>query len=70
MSSIIGTVKMFDNGRGYGFIRRDDGGEDVFCHSTIVEAAGLVGLSTGDHVIIEVGRGPKGPRATTIALAD
>jgi CspA family cold shock protein len=67
--SISGTVKMFNNTRGYGFCTRDDGGEDVFVHGTAVDAAGLAGLSVGDRVIMKVDRGPRGPRATTIALA-
>jgi CspA family cold shock protein len=49
-----GTVKFFNTQKGYGFIRPDDGGQDVFVHITAVEAAGLPGLNEGQKVSYEV----------------
>jgi CspA family cold shock protein len=47
---IKGTVKFFDNAKGFGFIAPDEGGKDVFVHATAVEASKLSGLSEGDRV--------------------
>jgi CspA family cold shock protein len=47
---IKGTVKFFDNAKGFGFIAPDEGGKDVFVHATAVEASKLSGLSQGDRV--------------------
>jgi CspA family cold shock protein len=47
---IKGTVKFFDNARGFGFIRPDDDGKDVFVHVTAVQASQLPGLGEGDRV--------------------
>ncbi len=59
-----GTVKFFNAERGYGFIKPDDGGRDVFVHITAVERAGLKNLVEGQHITFEVepdkkGKGPK-----------
>ena len=50
----IGTVKFFNTQKGYGFIRPDNGGDDVFVHITAVEAAGLPGLNEGQKIDFEV----------------
>ncbi|MBL9011582.1 MAG: cold-shock protein [Alphaproteobacteria bacterium] len=49
-----GTVKFFNTQKGYGFIKPDDGGKDVFVHITAVQAAGLRGLDEGQAVSFEV----------------
>ena len=49
-----GTVKWFDEIKGYGFIQPDDGGRDVFVHVSAVQAAGLRGLAEGQKVSFEV----------------
>ena len=49
-----GTVKWFNNQKGYGFIMRDDGGKDVFVHISAVEKAGLGGLPVGAKVSFDI----------------
>ena len=63
-----GTVKWFNTERGYGFITRSSGGDDVFVHISALERSGLAGLSEGDRVIIDVAEGRKGPEAARIRL--
>lgn len=50
----IGTVKWFNEQKGYGFIQPDDGGKDVFVHISAVEKAGFTGLAEGAKVSYEV----------------
>ena len=62
--AMTGTVKFFNGERGYGFIKPDDGGRDVFVHITAVERAGLKALNEGQRITFEVepdkkGKGPK-----------
>ena len=59
-----GIVKFFNADKGYGFIKPDDGGRDIFVHITAVEAAGLTTLNEGQRITFEVepdkkGKGPK-----------
>jgi cold shock protein len=59
-----GTVKFFNAEKGYGFIKPDDGGRDIFVHITAVEKAGLTTLAEGQKITFEVepdkkGKGPK-----------
>jgi cold shock protein len=49
-----GTVKFYNDQRGFGFIQPDDGGKDVFVHATALEAAGMRGLVEGQKVSFEV----------------
>jgi CspA family cold shock protein len=58
-----GRVNWFNTEKGYGFITRDDGAEDVFVHISAVERSGLTGLSEGDRVIVDVCRGAKRARS-------
>jgi len=60
-----GTVKWFNNAKGYGFIIRE-GGEDVFVHYKAIEGEGYKTLDQGDEVQFEVAEGPKGMHATTV----
>ena len=63
-----GKVKWFNTEKGYGFITRDDGAEDVFVHISAVERSGLTGLSEGDRVIVDIAEGRKGLEAARIRL--
>lgn len=61
-----GTVKWFNDAKGYGFIRQDNGGEDVFCHHTAIQAEGFRTLAEGQRVEFEVTKGPKGLQAANV----
>jgi CspA family cold shock protein len=54
-----GTVKWFNATKGFGFIQPDDGGQDVFVHTSAVERAGLSGLAEGQKVTYEIKVDPK-----------
>jgi CspA family cold shock protein len=60
-----GTVKWFNNTKGYGFISRDNG-EDVFVHHTAIVADGFRSLNEGERVSFEVVTGPKGLQARNV----
>jgi CspA family cold shock protein len=60
-----GTVKWFNEKKGYGFIKQDDGG-DIFVHHSAINMPGFKTLSEGDRVSFEVGRGKKGPEAQDV----
>jgi CspA family cold shock protein len=60
-----GTVKWFNDAKGYGFIKQD-GGEDVFVHHTAIQAEGFRSLTEGDRVEFEVAKGPKGLQAQNV----
>ena len=61
-----GTVKWFNNAKGYGFIVPEGGGEDLFAHFSAVNMEGYKTLSAGDQVQFDVTVGDKGPQATNI----
>ncbi len=61
-----GTVKWFNDAKGYGFITQDGGGEDVFCHHTAIVSEGFRTLQEGQQVEFEVKRGPKGLQAANV----
>jgi CspA family cold shock protein len=61
-----GTVKWFNDAKGFGFITQDGGGEDVFCHHTAIVAEGFRSLAEGQKVEFEVKRGPKGLQAANV----
>ena len=61
---IKGTVKWFNDGKGFGFIEPADG--DVFVHHSAIQGDGFRSLREGQEVELEVGQGEKGPRATTV----
>lgn len=63
-----GTVKWFNDAKGYGFISRENG-PDVFVHHTAIVAEGFRTLNEGDRVAFEVGDGPKGPQARNVTRA-
>ena len=62
-----GTVKWFNNQKGYGFITPEDGGNDVFVHYSAVTGEGYKTLNEGDQVKFDVVKGPKGDQAANVA---
>jgi CspA family cold shock protein len=64
-----GTVKWFSDEKGYGFIRPDDGSEDVFVHHTGIAGDGFKSLEEGDKVTYEVTQGRKGLQAENVTRA-
>ncbi len=64
---VQGTVKWFNDEKGFGFITRDDGEGDVFCHHTAIQADGFRSLSEGQRVEFDVVKGQKGPAAENVA---
>lgn len=69
--AMTGTVKFFNGERGYGFIKPDDGGRDVFVHITAVERAGLKDLTEGQRISFEVepDKKGKGPKAVNLVIS-
>jgi CspA family cold shock protein len=69
--AMMGTVKFFNGERGYGFIKPDDGGRDVFVHITAVEHAGLKDLTEGQRITFEVepDKKGKGPKAVNLVIS-
>jgi cold shock protein len=61
-----GTVKWFNNGKGYGFISRDEDLGDVFVHYSAIEGDGFRSLSEGQRVEFAVEEGTKGPQAVNV----
>jgi CspA family cold shock protein len=64
-----GTVKWFNDSKGYGFITPAEGGEDLFAHHTAIQMSGFKTLKEGQKVEFEVKRGPKGLQAANIKPA-
>jgi CspA family cold shock protein len=61
-----GTVKWFNDAKGFGFITPDDGGKDLFVHFSAIQAGGFKTLKENDKVSYDVGQGAKGPNATNV----
>ena len=64
-----GTVKWFNDTKGYGFISPDDGGDDLFAHFSEIQAEGFKTLQDGQKVSFEVTQGKKGLQASNIRVA-
>ena len=64
--TIRGKVKWFSDDKGYGFIERSDGGEDVFLHFSALQQDGFKSIEEGAEVEFEVEHGPKGPKASNV----
>ena len=61
-----GTVKWFNDQKGFGFIQPDDGGDDLFIHHSNIDAEGFRSLQEGQKVEFTPGQGRKGPEATEV----
>lgn len=69
MSQVMyGTVKWFNNAKGFGFIAPEGGGEDVFVHFSAIQVDGFKSLDEGQRVKFEVVRGAKGLQAANVTL--
>ena len=64
-----GTVKWFNDAKGFGFITPDGGGEDLFAHFSAINMPGFKTLKEGQKVSFEVTQGPKGKQASNIQAA-
>ena len=65
MARITGTVKWFNDAKGFGFIQRE-GGADVFVHFSAIQSNGFKSLAEGDKVEFEIVDGQKGPQAANV----
>ena len=66
---VTGTVKWFDDNKGFGFVQSNDGGKDVFVHISILGPSGVQHLAEGQPVTMRVVDTPKGREALSISLA-
>ena len=65
----IGTVKWFNDSKGFGFITPEDGSKDCFVHHTAIQGSGFKSLAEGEQVEFDVVQGQKGPAAENVTRA-
>ena len=65
---VSGTVKWFNESKGFGFITPADGSADVFVHFSAIQSSGFRSLAEGQAVQFEVEKGPKGPQAAKVVV--
>ena len=65
-----GTVKWFNDAKGFGFVTPEDGGKDVFAHFSAIQEQGFKSLKEGQRVSFDVVTGPKGLQASNIRSAE
>lgn len=68
MSAATGTVKWFDEAKGFGFISQTDGGKDVFVHFRAIKSDGFRTLTEGQSVEFNIEQGNKGPQAADVIV--
>jgi CspA family cold shock protein len=65
-----GTVKWFNDAKGFGFVTPEGGGKDLFVHFSAIQGQGFKTLKEGQRVAFDVTTGPKGPQASNIRAAE
>lgn len=65
-----GTVKWFNDSKGFGFITPEGGGNDLFAHFSAIQSQGFKSLTEGQRVTFDITNGPKGQQASNIRVAE
>lgn len=68
MAQLEGSVRWFNNAKGYGFLGRNDGGPDVFTHFSSIQSEGYKSLKEGQAVTFDIVQGEKGPQADQVRV--